>query len=574
MNCYTVEKTIYVPPKVPWGGGIGVETFSLKYLYEEYEYKNNFWTTSNAYKDLCRYLGCKFWLYRHPETDFIFSYDIQPPTHLNKYTYPGCHPQMMLLDKHKVVVLSQASLAKGKYKKKVKIKPPKQLITKWFFTKDFAKYNLLTIKATACNMRYSYLSNKNQNMLVNIMSLNTSFFKIPNWSNASQPTSGYYKPYHTVQIPLNYRKADKKTDAQINFNGRYEDLYYQSVNRKTGWFQPDFLQASAIETDKHIPTATKPMIISRYNPNNDNGKGNKVWVVSTLAADWSQESDKDFTITELPLWLALYGLISFIKQMKPPDYLKSHVICIKSTAIYCLPEIGSCDTYVPLDYDYIQGKLPYQQTMTDYQYKFWYPDIYWQMQTLNAIVESGPYIQKYSQETNSTWEFKYDYVFYFKWGGPHISDKEIKNPKDLDTYDVPDSIKPSIQILNPSKQAAESMLHSFDFRRGSITQKALKRVYENLSTDTEFQCSPEKMQKKERVGAALPNPYKKEEKIQTYLHCLSEKSICQESQTQDLQQLIFQQQEQQQRVKHSILKLLCHLKKRQRALQHHTGLLE
>ncbi len=160
MNCYTAEKTKYVPPKVPWGGGIGLENFTLNYLYEEYNYKNNIWTASNKYKDLCRYTGTTINLFRHPETDFVVAYSRQPPHVLNKYTYPSLHPQMLLLDKHKKVILSQASKQNSKYKTKIKIKPPKQMSTKWFFTKDFAKYSLFTLKASAANFRYSQLSNK------------------------------------------------------------------------------------------------------------------------------------------------------------------------------------------------------------------------------------------------------------------------------------------------------------------------------------------------------------------------------------------------------------------------------
>ncbi len=451
------------------------------------------------------------------------------------------------------------------------------MITKWFFAKDFSKYSLFTLKAAACNLRYSQLSNKNQNMLVNIYSLNPKFFQIPDWANAAQPIgAGYYRPYATVTIPLNYVKANgAQGSIGTDWKGVQQDVYYKSVNLKTGWFQPDFLQAKQIQTTLHDPTATKPMIISRYNPNLDSGEGNEIYVVSIFAANWKQVSDSQFTITGLPLWLGLYGYFSFINQMKPSDYIKTHVVVIKSKAIYCYPEIGSCELYIPLDYDYITGKKPYGQTITDQQSKFWYPTCEWQMITLNAIVESGPFIPKYSQETNSTWELKYTYTSYFKWGGPNITDKEVKNPKDLDSYDVPDTLQTTIQIVNPTKQTPETIFHPWDYRRGIIKETALKRMCDYLSTDTEFQCSPEKVRKKtQRVGAALQNPNKEAEKMQSYLQCLCEENTCQETQNQDLQQLIFQQQQQQQRVKYSMLKLLLDLKKKQSCMELQTGLIE
>ncbi len=114
MNCYTAEKNKYVPPKVPWGGGLGLENFTLKYLYEEYNFKNNIWTASNKYKDLCRYTGTSVTFFRHPETDFVVAYNTQPPNTFNKYTYPAMHPQMLLLEKHKRIILSSARQTKRK----------------------------------------------------------------------------------------------------------------------------------------------------------------------------------------------------------------------------------------------------------------------------------------------------------------------------------------------------------------------------------------------------------------------------------------------------------------------------
>nr|UHK05506.1 MAG: ORF1 [Torque teno midi virus] len=576
INCYTAEKHNYVPPKVPWGGGIGVEQITLNYLYEEHQYKNNIWTASNKYKDLCRYLGCTFIFYRHPETDFIVQWTTQPPYILDKYTYPARHPQMLLLDKHHKIILSQASKPNGKYKVKVKIKPPKQMLTKWFFTKDFAKYSLVTISAAAANFRYSHLSNTNQNMLVTIYSLNTGFWQDAAWSSVHQGTVGFYKPYPNVPSTLNYTKKDGKSGSiTMNHSGTMEEKYYYSVNYNTGWFQSDFLLAQKITNAGQAATAIHPVTASRYNPNKDMGTGNLIYVVSTQQHSWTQPSDKQLYVKDLPLWLGLLGFISYLKQVKTYDYILTHVVVLKSDAIHCLPEIGSCGLYIPIDYIYLQGRKPYDQTITETQKRLWFPDITWQLQTLNAIVESGPFIPQYSNERNSTWELKYRSIFYFKWGGPQLTDKEVENPKDLDSYDVPDTFTNAIQIVNPEKQAPETIFYPWDIRRGVIKERALKRMYENLSTDTEFQCTPEKIKKKkDRVGAALQHPNKENEKIQSYLQTLCEENTCQNQENQDLQQLIMQQQQQQQKLKYSILKLLIHLKKKQRAIQYHTGLLE
>lgn len=119
-----------------------------------YQQRKNIWTFSNKYKELVRYTGSSFTFYRHPETDFVLTYDIQPPFYITKYTYMSLHPQMLLLKKHKKILLSTATKPNGKLTKKFKIKPPKQLITKWFFQKEFATYGLVAIAASACNFRY------------------------------------------------------------------------------------------------------------------------------------------------------------------------------------------------------------------------------------------------------------------------------------------------------------------------------------------------------------------------------------------------------------------------------------
>ncbi len=130
MFCYTTDKKKYVPPKVPYGGGLGVEVYTLRYLYEEHKLLNNFWTASNILKDLCRYLWCKITVFRHVETDFVVSFDTQPPFHINKYTYPATHPHQQLLNKRKKIILSLASKPTGRYYKKFYIKPTKQMISK------------------------------------------------------------------------------------------------------------------------------------------------------------------------------------------------------------------------------------------------------------------------------------------------------------------------------------------------------------------------------------------------------------------------------------------------------------
>jgi len=568
MQCYTTVKYDYVQPKVPYGGGFGAEIYTLKYLYEEYTLHNNIWTSSNVQKELCRYLRCRLTFFRHTTQDFIIAYDRQGPYTFNKYTYPSCHPHQMLLEKRKVILLSQASKPNGKYYKKIIIKPPKQMLSKWFFTKNFAPQTLFFLKATVANFRHSHLSGKNQNLLVNIVSLNPSFYHNGNWAQAASR----YAPYSTIHLPLQYEYKDKtggtKT-AILNPSSYNEDVSYNK-----GFFSNPFVFATVIKTQSGAPTATIPLIGGRYNPTKDDGVGNQIYLHSTLTESWPPKEDKSLLLEGIPLWLGLWGYYETVRTIKNTEYLNSSVIVLKSDYIYAYPQQGAGKLYIPIDIEYLQGKKPYDVPISDSEKARWYPDTRWQKKTINALVESGPFVPKLSDETYSTWELKYDYCFYFKWGGSHLPEAPIKDPNNLDTYNVPDTFKSTIQIINPEKQTTESIIHPWDVRRGLIKETALKRMCEHLETDSEFQPIAEgSPPKKKRKGAAFQNPQEEIQEIQSCLQNLCEQGTSQE-QEQDLQQLILKQQEFQRNLKYNILKLIFDLKDKQKQLQLQTGLLE
>ena len=572
MYCYTAEKDKFVPPKVPWGGSIGVENYTLNYLYEEYVFHNNIWTASNINKDLCRYLRCRLTLFRHPHIDFVFAYNRQPPFRLTKYTYPSTHAHQLLQQKHHKILLSRDSKPNGKYYKKLIIKPPKQMITKWFFTKNFASQSLFLLQAAAVDFRYSYLSDTNENRLISITSINTAFYQHSDWA---QSRTLAYRPYTNASLNMTYKIKTKSGDI-LTRNMKVEDNYKSSVNYDTGWFKSEFLQAYEIPISG-THAATIPWLIARYNPNKDTGEGNTVFIKSVLSDGWNPPSvDKELEITNVPIWLALTGFLSYIKEKKNAEYLKTSVVVIKSNAIHCSAQVGSCGLYVPIDLEYIQGKKTYDQIISQTEKTYWYPTTEWQLKSLNALVESGPYVPKLSENRQSTWELKYKYDFLFKWGGPHTSDKQIKNPANLDTYDVPDTITKTIQITNPEKTATETYIHPWDIRRGQIKESALKRMCHYLETDSEFQLSTEQTPKKKRKiqGAALRDPQKETEEIYHCLHGLCEKTTFPQEETQTVQNLIEQQQLQQQQLKYNILKLLLDLKDKQKQIQLHTGLLD
>ena len=96
---------------------------------------------------------------------------------------------------------------------------------------------------------------------------------------------------------------------------------------------------------------------------------------------------------------------------------------------------------------------------------------------------------------------------------------------------MPDTIKEAIQIANPAKNIAATMFHDWDYRRGCITNTAIKRMQENLETDSSLQSDSdtEPSPKKRRIQPHLHDPEKKTKKIQACLLSLCEEPTWQET---------------------------------------------
>nr|UHM26082.1 MAG: ORF1 [Torque teno midi virus] len=582
-RCYTPYKTEWTNPKVSGGGGFGVELFTLQYLYNEYQAKQNIWTSSNEYRDLCRYTGCSFTVYRHPETDFIFAYDIQPPFTINKYTYMYMHPQLMLLRKKKRIILSTKTNPKGKVRHKIKIRPPKQLQTKWYFQEDFAKYGLVTVAATACNFRYPWLGCCNENLLITLYYLSPTFYPHTEWA---QYHTAAYNPLgvgaaHKLPENFWYKYIDGKTTKwwqMTPFTGT--NTYDQSVNINKGWFNQYVLRAVGVY-DKHegttVAQAATPTGVLRYNPAEDTGKGNKIWITDVISGSWKEPKDQDLILEGYPLYMLLFGFTSYLKQVKSDSVnFQAKMLVVKSPALKQLFGADTQGWYPLLDKSFIYGKGVENTDPIPFRNNTWYPTLYAQRDSISAIVNCGPYTPKYNETKESTWQLNYNYHFYFKWGGSYPPIPEAENPANKNTYPVPSNMQEAIQIADPLKQDYNTIFKPWDYRRGQITKTALKRMQENiqsdesLSTDSTGCSSP----KKKRYLPTLQDPKKENKKIQDCLLSLCEESTWQEpKEDSNIFQLIQQQYQQQQQLKHNLLTLIADLKAKQRNILHHTGFL-
>jgi len=498
-----------------------------------------------------------------------------PPFNLDKFTYPEIHPQNILLRRKKKVILSRANHPNGKNSITIKIKPPKQMITKWFFQQDFQQYGLVKICAAAADFRHQRLGAKAQSTILTIWSLDTTYYNNSNWGQSKTtpycPHASTSTTYYRYPMKGGAWSTPQEADYAPTQKG-----YNESISYDKGQFM-NKIMCGKVYTDKgcEILSGAQPCICIRYNPQEDDGYGNEIYLTSIMGGHYDKPSiTGDYYMHNLPLWMAFYGWWNYILESTQDKGIFMHkMFVVKSKAIRPITQ-ATQQTYYPLiDRDFMEGKLPFDEYLSDNEKLRWYPTAEKQTSTINAIIECGPLIPKLSQSTLSTWELDYKYTFFFKWGGSQTTDPPIEDPEHRGKYPVPDTVHETVQIDDPEKLIPQSILHAWDFRRGLVTQTALKRMSENLPIDSSLESDDsEPQKKKKRVSKELPCHKEEQEEIKTCLLSLCEETTCQE--TEDLQQFIKQQHQQQQHLRKNILKLLTYLKRRQSHLQMQTGLME
>lgn len=486
------------------------------------------------------------------------------------------HPQMLLLKKHKKLLLSTATKPTGKLTKKFKIRPPKQLVTKWFFQKDFAKYGLVAIAASACNFRYPWLACCNENLIITLRYLQPQFYHNSAWA---QQVDEYNPVYGTQPMAKTniYEYIINNTKGTYTMKAQDVDGYDKSVSIDSGWFQPKVLNAISVKNASGQVQALTPCGTIRYNPADDDGKGNKLWVVNTLTYNWKIPTDNDLILEGYPLWLMLYGYTSYLFQVKADkNPFSSSLIVVKSSAIQRVFGQDTSGYYPLIDKSFMNGKGPGNTDPILLHRKYWYPSLYGQRDSISQIVNCGPYIPKYNETKNSTWQCNYHYTFYFKWGGTYPPEQEAENPETKNIYPVPDKQQETISIADPLSEKYETVFKSWDYRRGSLTKTAIKRMQENIQTDDSLStdstgCSSPK---KKKFLPTLQDPKKENKEIQSCLRSLCAESTWQEPPPDsNIFQLLQQQHQQQQSLKHNLLTLIADLKSQQRNLLHQTGYL-
>nr|UHK06729.1 MAG: ORF1 [Torque teno midi virus] len=569
--CYTDDRDDWVPARAPGGGGFGVEVYTLSYLYSQYQLKNNIWTKSNALTDLVRFTGVKIKFFRHQYIDFVARYSRMPPFKLTVDTYMNAHPLSLLLSKHRVIIPSRKTRPLGRPYVTLHIKPPKLMLTSWYFQESFANEKLFQLDAAACDLRYPHMACCNTNQLISLLTIDIQFYTQGNWGNA-QPTTtrNYYNPTGNLNPTVKITNS-KGQEQTITVK---QNTYAESVSYTDGWFQPPLLAALKVNSQN-----VQPIGALRYNPMLDDGRNNSVWFSSVLTASYDRpRTDKNLIIEGIPLWKALFGFANFVQKIKgEKNFLKSYVVLVSSPYIFPFKNIGTQNYHMPIDKSFVDGKGPYNDYLTSDKKTKWFPTLEHQQESINAFVKCGPFIPRLESQKDSTWELYIKYYFYFKWGGGPLPDEKAADPSQQVTYEPSSAIRQATQIINPEKQKISKMLHSWDYRRGIITKTALKRIYEDGETDTDFQPDADSRHMLPPAPKKTKNLQAQEEEdkeVQACLLSLCEENTYQEEESPNLYNLIQQQQQQQNLLKHNLLQLISNLKAKQRMLQLQTGLLD
>ncbi len=121
------------------GGGFSVTKYTLDGLYEQHQLDRNWWTKPNTNMPLVRYLGCKITFYQSWEVDYVCNINLTWPMVATNLLYLSCHPNFMMMNHKAIFVPSKITKRLRRGKKTVRLRPPHQMINKWYFAKELAK---------------------------------------------------------------------------------------------------------------------------------------------------------------------------------------------------------------------------------------------------------------------------------------------------------------------------------------------------------------------------------------------------------------------------------------------------
>lgn len=510
---YELYELSIAPEKIPSGGLFCIKNFSLDALFAEHEYVRNIWTKTNTDLPMVRYTGCKIKFYPSLHTDIVATYGTQLPMAATLDMYQSMHPGIHTMLQHKIIIpRKKDNFFKPKIKT-IKCKPPAPLQNKWYFQHDIATTPLLQIRASALSLDEYYINHKSISTTSTIYFLNIGCIQNCNFKNV--PTTGYWARKHN-ETPIflwattdNSQPTTTTSIQKLIFLGNTNDFQEgKPVQKgtsdnpmknypKSSWgnpFHPVYTQnkkkvffssmavTTAVTNDnppsQYSFTETNIMDATRYNPFRDRGDKNVIWLqsVKETTETWKPPQSEIFTSSGLPAWVLTFGFEDFQKKNHRVQNVDTdYMIVLQSN--YESPAIQK--TYPLIDYNFIQGFSPYENQLNPADRTRWYPSVQMQQQSLNTIAISGPGSPK--QPPLEAIQAKIHYCFYFKWGGNLPQMSTITDPKNQPEIHIPTNIRKTNSLQNPT-DFPQSLLYSFDERRGMLTDKAIKRIQKDWTT--------------------------------------------------------------------------------------------
>nr|UGV38947.1 MAG: ORF1 [TTV-like mini virus] len=518
-NNFVPYKESYVPEHQPGGGGWGIQQFTLGNLYVQNVYCMNYWTKSNKGMNLCRYFGTKFTLYRQDNVDWIFTYNLEEPLTIGKYTYPSYHPYKMLQYKKKIVIPSftTAPLKRKRYYKKF-IRPPKKLTNQWYFQNHLQNTPLVTFFACACDLTKMFLPKYSKNNNITLWALNTRLIENPKFQLTNIQTTGYtpdtagkktlWGLYHAQEPPSETQATQLIYLGRTQYNTEGEPINNTAETNynKDKWGNPFhvnfitntnptyLLEVPTTQSDKNaikyifsqknqqikniqgLAQRFEDLAIPvRYNPNKDKGIGNRAYFLRTDKRDqnnWDPPDDEEYTLKNFPLWLMLWGYEDYIRKYNPINNLDTNGILVIQSDYFN----EKLPAYVLISDDFVNGLAPYgesKEEMNVFERGHWYPRWEHQKRAIENLLMTGPAVARPAE--GESIQAHLQYQFFFKWGGNPSTLETIYDPNIQPVTPDPSFGLQNHEIISPTT-SIENFIYNWDTRRDLLTQAATDRI--------------------------------------------------------------------------------------------------
>nr|UGV44146.1 MAG: ORF1 [Torque teno virus] len=368
---------------------------------------------------------------------------------------------------------------------------------------------------------------------------------------------------HTIRAQYFSWETDKAPQATSTLGKHHtwtkptNDYYEYHL----GLFSPIFIGPT--RSNKIFATAYQDVT---YNPLNDKGIGNHVWFQYNTKADTQIAAQGCYChLEDIPLWAAFYGYSDFVDNELGPFVDGETVGLVCCICPYTSPPMYRKDNpqqgYVFYDQFFGNGKwIDGRGHIEPYWLCRWRPEMLFQHMVMRDIVQTGPFSYK-DESKNCVLTMKYK--FKFTWGGNMVSQQTIRNPCKTDGPSHSGRQPRDVQVVDPHTMGPRWVFHAWDWRRGYLSEGALKRLREKPLDYEAYSTKPKRprlfpvTERGEGVQQQEGDSSSEEEKLP---------SFAEEETTQTIQQHLQLQLRKQQRLGEQLRLLQSHLLKTQAGL--------